>query len=82
MQVKINLNDSIKVKLNEAGHKELERQHKELKKIYPSIKEFKRWEPDEDGYHSIQLHELMNRFGHMMFNGGECPIETDIIVES
>lgn len=67
---RFNLNNEVKVKLSEAGHKEMERQHYDLyKRIGRNAPEFKRKSVDSDGYSSFQMHTLMNAFGHMMTLG-------------
>ena len=73
---KFHMNNAVKVKLNETGHLEMERQHNEL---YASVgigyRPFTRKASDDDGYSTFQLHSLMHTFGHMMTCGGELPFE-------
>lgn len=73
---KLNMNNAVKVKLNEVGHAEMERQHNEL---YASVglnyRPFERKAVADDGYSTFQLHTLMNTFGHMMTCGGEMPFD-------
>ena len=73
---KLNMNNAVKVKLNEVGHKEMERQHYELYESLSLKSEgFQRKTVDEDGFSIFQLHTLMNTFGHMMTCGGEMPFD-------
>lgn len=69
-----NINNAVKVKLTDAGRKELKRQHDDL----GIKKEYKEIPTDKDGYSSFQLHTLMNSFGHMMVMGVEPPFEITI----
>lgn len=73
-EIKINVNDFVKVKLREPGF--------EILKIYygGEIPDF--FEKDYglgDGFYKFQLHTLMNIFGDVMYNGNmDMPFETDI----
>lgn len=85
---KLNMNNAVKVKLNEVGHAEMERQHYELyEELGLSPKPFDRKAVDDDGYSTFQLYALMNTFGHMMIVGGEMPFDglsilvADILLE-
>lgn len=74
---KINLNNAVKVKLNEIGHAEMERQHNELYEGFGlKYRPFTRKEADDKGYSTFQLHCLMNTFGHMMICGGDLPFDS------
>ncbi len=79
-EVHFNVNYWVKVKLKENGIAELERQHEELQKMFPKVGKFKSPKMDEHGYSMFQMHDLMNRFGHMMQLGLDCPFETTIII--
>ena len=79
-EIKFNLNWRVKFKLNPSGEEELKLQHERLRDMYPFIGEFKPWVPDEEGYHTLQFHDLMNRFGHLMYNRNDCPIDTNVIL--
>lgn len=73
---KFNMNNAVKVKLNEIGHKEMERQHNELyEAVGVKYRPFTRKVVDDDGYSTFQLHTLMNTFGHMMICGGDLPFD-------
>ena len=80
MMKKFNINEYVKVKLNESGITELKRQHEELKaRGYKG--DFMIPEVDINGYTKYQLHNLMNIFGHLTFNGFECPFEIEILID-
>lgn len=81
MSVSVNVNHLVKVKLNDIGIKELERQHRELESNYPMIGGFKKPKVDSDGYTKFQLHDLMRKLGHLMQVGFKLPFSTDIVFE-
>ena len=81
MEIEFNVNDWVKVKLNGEGIHELKRQHYELSKVIPNLREFRVPKTDQDGYSKWQLHSLMNTFGHMMILGNEVPFDTVIKIE-
>ena len=74
--MKFNMNNSVKVKLNNKGYAELERQHNELYSYIGIKKEYKKIATDDEGYSTFQMHTLMSTFGHMMVLGCEAPFET------
>ncbi len=76
----VNINDWVLVKLNKNGIDELKRQHNELKLQLPALGDFK-LKIDDDGYTKFQLHDLMNRLGHMCSLGFEPPFSTEIIIK-
>ena len=75
---KFNINNYVKVKLNEIGISELKKQHRELRLGF--LSDFKMPKVDENGYTEYQLHELMSLFGHLTINGLECPFEIEILI--
>ena len=75
-EFKFNMNNSVKVKLNDIGRVELKRQHDELYSDLKLNKEYVEKNTDSDGYSSFQMHDLMHTFGHMMIMGYETPFET------
>lgn len=81
MEIEFNVNDWVKVKLNEKGLNELQRQHYALINVFPSLREFTVPDTDQAGYSKWQLHSLMNTFGHMMALGNEVPFDTVIKIE-
>lgn len=75
-----NINNCVKVKLNEIGINELRKQHKELEDM--GLKgNFVMPEVDKKGYTKYQLHDLMHRFGHLTSIGFGCPFETEILID-
>lgn len=85
MDVKVNINNTVKVKLTDYGISILKKQHDDLNKMILSnggmgVGEFE-LRLDGDGYYSTQLWTLMNRFGHVMRMSDELPFYIDIIIE-
>lgn len=81
MSFSVNVNQIVKVRLNDIGIKELERQHKQLEADHPIIGGFKKPKVDKDGYSKFQLHDLMNRFGHLMQLGFKLPFDAEVVFE-
>jgi len=79
--MKININQFVKVKLNEYGLFILEEQHKQLREIVPSLGDFKKPEVDENGFTEFQLWYLMRTFGPYINLGSTPPFEITIIIE-
>lgn len=73
-----NINFSVLVKLNEAGIAELKRQHEELRKRAPSLREWQPPSTDENGFAKFQLWDLMQRLGPLCQMGWELPFDTTI----
>lgn len=80
MDVRFNVNNWVKVKLNDKGIRELERQHEELSAMLKRPLGGFSIEQDTDGYSKFQLHSLMNSFGHLMELGEEIPFDSEIIL--
>ena len=84
-EVKINLNDSVKVKLTDKGIDILKKQHKELyAKVLMAGGEYREHNLrlDEEGYYKTQLWCLFRYFGEHISLGVESPFEgLDIIVK-
>lgn len=85
MEFKLNINQYVKVKLNDSGIAILKARRDEVnKKIHANggkgLGEFE-LKVDEEGYTKFPLWELMNIFGHVMVMGLETPFETDIIIK-
>lgn len=80
--MKFNINDYVKVKLNESGLEILRKQHEELQQMFPSMnkEEFVPPKTDENGYTKFQLWVLMERFGPEIGMSFNPPFETDIII--
>lgn len=84
MDFKLNINEYVKVKINDLGISILKARHDELNKMIHAnggkgLGEFE-LKVDEDGYAKFPLWDLMNTFGHVMGMGFEVPFETDIII--
>ena len=83
MKLTINLNETVKVKLNDNAILLLKRQHDELNK---RIKECGgqgtpfEIKLDQDGYYKAQLWDLFERFGGSNFDFAR-PAFTEIIIE-
>lgn len=84
MDFKFNVNEYVKVKLNDLGISILKARHNELNGMIRARggKGFGEFElkVDEEGYTKFPLWELMNIFGHAMVMGLDVPFETNIIV--
>jgi len=78
---RFNVNYNVYVRLTEIGLDELRRQHEEFKKSWSGAGEFATPNVNEKGYSRFQMHDLMNKFGHMMVNGFRVPFETDILFQ-
>jgi hypothetical protein len=67
--IKFNINDSVRVKLTEAGRSQILKQHKDIYgdrwQQYP----VRKIEEDSKGWSEWQLHDLMNTFGEMLYMG-------------
>ena len=55
MKNTINLNDTVRVKLNEPGKAKLIYDAAELRRRFPKLSPFTLPEPDAEGYHRFQL---------------------------
>lgn len=77
----ININDNVKVKLTTAGINELSRQREDFVRAFPHVKLGDLIKnTDSDGYTKFQLHDLMNKFGHLMSDGSELPFHPNILI--
>ena len=76
--MKFNINEKVKVKLNEHGLKILKDQHDELRGWCPSIGEYREPKIDNDGFTEFQLWNLMEKFGSHITLGSIPPFETEI----
>lgn len=85
MQVKVNINDFIKVKLTDHGKDIYEHHNDHLIETVKNdcIKEILKPIPlsyNDEGYTYFQLWDFMNIFGKHMFNGAEPVIENNSII--
>jgi hypothetical protein len=83
MKIEINLNESIKVKLNDKGLNILKKIREDLKEKYKfSDDDFPILKIDSEGYYHTQLHCFMHDFGKYLFNGAGNIIDPlNIIIE-
>jgi hypothetical protein len=79
---KMNINNTVKVKLNNYGLLILKDSWNDLRNDFPKLQE---WEPpktDSNGYTEFQLWSFMESFGQYMYIGNpNTPFEMDILVE-
>lgn len=82
MNVKININHYVLVKLTDLGRNDMRRQHDDLMAhLRPRYQRpFVLKKEDENGYSKWQLHDLMHAFGPLIYLGGDVPFETEIIL--
>jgi repressor LexA len=78
--MKINLNDIVKLKINQKGIDILRKNHDELKATFPKLGEFMPPASDAEGYYHMQLWSVMETFGPHIHIGFNIPIETEIVV--
>jgi hypothetical protein len=76
--MQFNVNHYVRVKLKQKGLDELRRQHEEVRRRAPAIREWKAPKVDEEGYSMFQLWDLMSSLGHLCSLGCEPPFETII----
>ncbi len=76
--MKLNINDSVKVKLNDHGREILKQQHELLFKDIPRYRVFVPPREDEQGWSTWQMWDLMQSFGPHIRLGAEVPFETEI----
>ncbi len=78
----MNMNDTVRVKLNGKGLQILREHHEALRGRVPSLAA---WQPppqDGDGYTHFQLWQLMRAFGPHIYLGCEVPFDLDIRLQS
>lgn len=84
MNIEFNINEYVKVKLNQSGKDILIKQREELNKTYQSkgLEGFGPYEfkEDENGYVKFQFHELMRTFGHHIPLGFNPPFEPTVLL--
>lgn len=79
MQIEINLNETVRVKLTDRGLAIMRANHDELRKRAPSLRPFREPEPDAEGRVAFQLWALFQEFGQHMAMGVPVPFETTIV---
>jgi len=80
-EIKINLNDTVKVKLNDFGIELLKEKHRYYDSLIPNHKPFELPKRDADGYTEYQLYELFENFGSSIRFACVVPFDTDIIIQ-
>lgn len=76
--IEFNINEWVRVKLNDDGRAELKRQHDEINAhLNGKLGEWKGVD-EVDGWSKWQAWDLMNRFGHMMMLGSRLPFYSEI----
>jgi hypothetical protein len=79
MKIEFNINEYVKVKLTDAGRKELKKQHTDLySRYHQTIPEYQPPKEDEEGYSKWQLWHLMSTFGDKLYLGCPNMFELDI----
>lgn len=74
-----NINESVKVKLNDHGREILQRQHENLYRSIPGKRRaYTPRSTDADGWSTWQLWDLMNTFGPYVGLGMSVPFDTEI----
>ena len=78
VKMKFNIDDTIKIKLTEAGRLDLRRRYKELEKRYASLGHFEMPEEDDEGWSKWSLMELILTFGPTTYQGLTMPFESEV----
>lgn len=78
LEIDVNINDNVLVKLNDKGFKILEDQHEALRELFLNVGEFVPPKTDSDGYCKFQLWELMQTFGPHIRLSEQPPFDTEI----
>ena len=72
--IAVNLNDYIKVKLNDKGKDLYDGRHDHFTKALLEKLDIKKLEVDEEGYSRFQLHEFMEIFGGQFISHTNIPV--------
>lgn len=82
MNISININNKIKVKLTGFGKSILDKEVNKLKQLSGVPDNYNPYETDDNGYTEFQLWQFMNIFGDHLYNGAIQVIENnEILVE-
>ena len=82
MNISININNKIKVKLTRFGKSILDKEVCRLKQVSEAPDNYTPYETDDNGYTEFQLWQVMNIFGDYLYNGAIQVIEhNEILVE-
>lgn len=86
MRVTIDINDYVKVKLNQFGkdiyfhrHDDTRAQYVEKNGYYPACFQPEYPKVDDDGYSKFQLWDFINIYGEYMELGRKLPFETELV---
>lgn len=74
----VNINNYVKVKLNEFGLSVMKSNREELQRMAPSLPDFTPPATDSEGYSKFLLWSLMQAFGPVIHLGGELPFDSEI----
>lgn len=80
MNISININNKIKVKLTDFGKSTLDKEVNKLKQISGAPDNYTPYETDDNGYTEFQLWQFMNIFGDYLYNGAIQVIENNKIL--
>lgn len=75
MNIAININNKVKVKLTDFGKSILDKEIHRLKQTYEVPDNYIPYETDDNGYTEFQLWQFMNIFGNYLYNGATQVIE-------
>ena len=84
MKVYLNLNENIKVKINDRGYDYLAKRYSEIMGscIYPgSHSKYYKDRADAEGYTKMQIHEFMSSFGEVTHIGFITYFDPTILIE-
>lgn len=77
--MKFNINNYVRVKLNDYGRQILLEQFLERRAIRPDVfREFNLLQEDNEGWSKWQMWNFMNTFGEYVHLGAELPFEAEI----
>lgn len=80
MNISININNKIKVKLTRFGKSILDKEVCRLKQVSGAPDNYTPYETDDNGYTEFQLWQFMNIFGDYLYNGAIQVIEDNEIL--
>ena len=76
--MKFNIDDTIKIKLTEAGKLALRRRYDELEKRYDGLEHFEMPDEDDEGWSKWSLMDLIVTFGPTTYTGLYMPFESEV----
>jgi len=82
MDIQFNINDYVKVRLNDYGIEILKKEHADLKLQIPDLSEFKMPAVDGEGYTKYQTWQLFEHFGKYIEFTSQLPFDTNIIISA